>query len=431
MLDKFILPEMGKIFSRENRYQLMTDVTVLTCEALADIGHIPKEAYYEIKDKARFDMHRIEELEAETRNNSVAFLSSLAENIGPASRYLQMGVCSVDITDTVTSLQVKQASEFLQWRMIQLRDVLTNLAHEYKYTLMMGRTHGDAAEPITFGLKMALWMRQIDRDLNRLRQATTMATVGLLSGNVGSYSSVDPHVETFVCRRLGIHAAFVTSQALQRDRMADFLSIIGIIGSSLEQFATEIRNLERTEIHEVEESGPDESQTGSYSMPHKRRPYDTEIVCGLARVLRGNALASMEDIAMWHEYDASHTGTEHVILPDSCILLDYMLYSFTNTMEKLKVYPENMRANIDRCMGVVFSQHVLMALMDKGVMRDEAYAMVERNAKAAWEQQADFQFLLLEDEEVRKYLSHREIMNLFDYDTFRKHIDYIFARADI
>jgi len=431
MLDKFILPEMGKIFSRENRYQLMTDVTVLTCEALADIGHIPKEAYYEIKDKARFDADRIDELEAETLNNSVAFLSSLSENIGPASRYLQMGVCSVDITDTVTSLQIKQASEFLQGRINQLREVLTNLAHEYKYTLMMGRTHGNAAEPITFGLKMALWIRQLDRDMNRLRNATTVATVGLFSGNVGSFSSVDPHVETFVCRRLGLHAAFVTSQALQRDRMAEFMSTLAIVGASLEQFATEIRNLERTEIHEVEENTKESGDIGSYSLPHKRRPYKTEVICGLARVLRGNALAAMESIAMWHEYDASHNQTEHITLPDSCILLDYMLWSFTDVMQHLKVNPEQMRHNIDRCFGLVFSQRVLMALMDKGAMKEEAYDLVERNAKAAWEQQADFQFLLMEDEDVREYLTHRDIMELFDYDIFRKHIDYVFARADI
>ena len=430
MLPQYTLPEMGKVFSSENRYQLMLDVSIIACEALADIGRIPNEAYQEIKAKADISPIRIKELEEESHNKSMAFLNSLSEKVGDAARYLQLGICYVDIADTVTSLQLRQACELLQGRLNQLRQILSNLAHEYKYTLMMGRTHGTSSEPITFGLKMALWVREIDRSLTRLNHARTMVVHGKMSGAVGAFSSIDPHVETFVCRRLGLHPAFVTNQCLQRDRMAEFMTTLAIIGGSLEKFSVEIRTLQRTEIREVEESKP-EGQGGSTSMPHKRRPYESENISGLSRILRGNAMVALEDQAMWDEYDGSHSAAERIVVSDSCIVLDYMLNSFIKLMENLKVYPDMMRRNIENSLGLVFSQRVMLALMDKGVNREQAYDMVMRNATTAWEQQQDFQFLVLEDQNIRKYLSDREIMDLFNYDCFRKHIDYIFARGDI
>ncbi|MDO4733032.1 MAG: adenylosuccinate lyase [Bacillota bacterium] len=430
MLAQYTLPEMGKVFSSENRYQLMLDVSVIACEALADIGRIPNDAYHEIKTKVAISPQRIKELEAEGCNKSMAFLSSISEKVGDAARYLQLGICYVDIADTVLALQLRQACELLQSKLNQLRKLLSKKAHEYKYTLMMGRTHGTNAEPITFGLKLAIWVREIDRSLTRLNHARMVATHGKMSGPVGTFSSIDPHVETFVCRRLGLHPVFVANQSIQRDRIAEFMSTLAIIGGSLEKFSMEIRNLQRSDIREVEECQK-EGQTGSTSMPHKRRPYESEVICGLARILRGNALTSFENQDMWHEYDSSYAAVERISIPDSCIVLDYMLNSFIKLMESLRVYPDMMRQNIDNSLGLVFSQRVMLALMDKGVMRDQAYELVMRNATTAWEQQSDFQFLLLQDKEIRKHMSSREIMDLFDYDCFRKHVDYIFSRGDI
>lgn len=430
MLSQYTLPEMGKIFSQENRYQLMVDVTVVVCEALADIGQIPVEAYQDIKQRARIDIPRIRELERETRHNTMAFILNLGEMIGPSARYIHLGLCSADISDNVTSLQVCQVADLLQMRLNQLRKILADMANKYKYTLIMGRTHGTHAEPTTFGLKMALWVKEIDRSITRLNHARNVMAVGKINGVVGSFSSIDPHVETFVCRRLGLHPAFVTTQILQRDRLAEFVTTLTIIGSSIEKFAVEIRNLQRTDIREVEEDMA-EGQLGSSSLPHKQRPYNCETITGLARVLRGNALTAMENIAIWHEQDASHSSAERIIIPDSCILLDYMLHQFTQVMSNLHVYPDNMRRNIEGSLGLVFSQRVLLALMDKGVMRDKAYEMVMHNSRLAWEQQIDFQFLTLEDQEIGKYISRDEIMDLFNYDYFRRNIDYIFDRAGI
>jgi adenylosuccinate lyase len=332
-------------------------------------------------------------------------------------------LCSADISDNATSLQVCQVADLLQLRLTQLRKVLVEMANEYKYTLMMGRTHGTHAEPITFGLKMALWVKEVDRSLARLNHARHVMAVG-------TFSSIDPHVETFVCRRLGLHPAFVTTQILQRDRLAEFIGTLAIIGSSLEKFAVEIRNLQRTDIREVEEDMA-EGQLGSTSLPHKQRPSNCETISGLARVLRGNALVAMENIPIWHEQDASHSSAERIIVPDSCILLDYMLYQFTQVMEQLIVYPDNMRRNIEDSLGLVFSQRVLLALMDRGVMRDQAYDMVMRCSRVAWEQRIDFQYLILEDKGIGEYLSREEIMDLFNYDHFRRNIDFIFERAGI
>lgn len=431
MLPQMTMPEIAKIFSQENRYQLMADVTVTACEALADIGQIPQEAYREIKAKAGFDVQRINELEAETRHNTLAFILCLTEMIGTESaRFIHLGLCSADLSDIVTSLQSRQVCDLLLGRLDQLRKVLARLAREYKYTLMMGRTHGTHAEPTTFGLKLAVWVKEIDRCTDRLSHARKTMAVGKINGAVGTFASIDPHVETFVCRRLGLHPADVTSQILQRDRLGEFLTTLALIGSSVEKFAVEIRNLQRTDIREVEERMP-EGQLGSASLPHKQRPYNSELISGLARVLRGNALAAMENIPVWHEQDASHSGVERIIIADSCSLVDYMLFHFTKVMEELRVYPDTMRRNIDKSLGLVFSQRVLLALLEKGLTRDKAYELVMTNANEAWDQQIDFQYLTLEDPEIGKYLTRSEIMDLFNYEIFLKHIDYIFTRSDI
>ena len=430
MIAKYTLPEMGKIFSTENRYQLMLDVTVIACEALADIGLIPNEAYREIRNNAKFDMQRILEIESQVKNNTVAFILNLSEYVGQYSHFLHLGLSAADLADTVTSLQVKQCSELLHGKLNQLRAVLVGLANEYKFTLTMGRTHGTSAEPTTFGLKMALWVKEIDRSMTRLNNARNVMMVGKMSGVTGTFASVDPHVETFVCRRLGLHPAYVTSQLLQRDRLAEYITTLAIIGSSLDKFATEIRNLQRSDVHEVEEN-IFAGQMVSTSLPHKRRPLLCERISGMSRVLRGNAVAAMENVMIWHEHDDSHSPVERIVIPDSCILLDYMLHAFTEVMTNLNVFPDNMRENINKSLGLVFSQRVLLALLNKGLPREIAYEMVMRNAIQAWEQKTDFQFLLIEDDAIRKHLTNQEIMDLFDYDSFRRHVNYIFDRAGI
>ncbi|MCL2496755.1 MAG: adenylosuccinate lyase [Clostridiales bacterium] len=431
MLSRYTMPEMGNVWSNENRFQRMLDVEIAAAEAMADMGAIPKEAFLEIKAKAPAAvLQHFEELEAVTGHDLNAFLSAVGEQVGASARYMHLGLTSSDVLDTALSLQMLQAVELLQGRLYHLREILVGLAHKYKYTLMAGRTHGVHAEPITFGLKMALWVKEIDRSVKRLHNARDVVKVGKLSGAVGTFANVDPHIETFVCRRLGLHPAYVTTQTLQRDRHAEFICTIAIIGSSLDKFATEIRNLQRTEIFEVEERRPI-GQLSSSCMPHKRNPIFCERVSGLARILRGHALAAMEGIPLWHERDLAHATSERIILPDSCIVLDYMLHIFTYVMEELQVFPATMRKNLDKTLGLVFSQQVLLALLYKGVEREIAYEWVQRNAQTAWEQQSDFQYLVLEDSDITTHLSREEIMDLFDYDYHLRNIDYIFKRAEI
>ncbi|MDO4582248.1 MAG: adenylosuccinate lyase [Bacillota bacterium] len=430
MIGKYILPEMGNVFSEENRFQLMLDVEITACEAMADIGLIPKEAYLEIKEKAGYDLARIAEIDAEVRHNTMAFLTCVSERIGESAKYLHMGMSSTDVEDTALSLQIIQAIELVTGKLSQLRVIFSELANEYKYTLMIGRTHGMHAEPITFGLKMALWVKDIDRSLSRLNHAHNVIMVGKINGAVGGFATIDPHIETFVCRRLGLHPAYVTTQSLQRDRHAECMTALALTGGVIEKMATEIRNLQRTEINEVEES-VSKGQKGSTALPHKRNPAGSEEIAGLSRILRGNAVAALENIALWHERDTTHVPVERIIIPESFFILDYMLGSFITVMEGINVSPAKMNKNLHSNLGLIFSQKVLLALIGKGVMREQAYDWISRNASLAWEQQIDFQYLILEDQDISNYLSRREIMDLFDYDAFRKHIDHIFSRADI
>jgi adenylosuccinate lyase len=430
MIARYTLPEMGKVWSDENTFQLMLDVEVAAAEAMADIGLMPKEAFITIKQTAIPALAGIEKVDDITGQNLNAFLSLMGEQLGEAAKYLHVGLTSSDVMDTALSLQMLQAVGLLQGRLRKLRQVLVKLAHEYKYTFMIGRTHGSHAEPITFGLKMAMWIKEVDRSLTRLQNAHDVVNVGKFSGTVGTFANIDPRVETYACRLLGLHPAIVTTQTLQRDRHAELIAALAIIGSSLEKFAMEIRNLQRTEISEVEENllpGPISSST----MPHKRNPILCERISGLARLLRGYAQAAMDNIMLWHERDLSHATSERIIIPDSCILLDYMLHIFTQIMERLTVLPENMRKNLDKTLGLVFSQRVLLALLANGVKRDTGYEWVQRNAQTAWEQQSDFQYLLLQDADICAVLNKAEIAELFDYDYHLKNIDFIFDRAGI
>lgn len=430
MIERYCRPEMKAVWSEENRLQTMLSVEIYACEAMADLGQIPREAYEDIKTKARFDIKRVKEIEATVNHDVIAFLTCVGENVGEASKYIHLGMTSSDILDTATSKQLQQSADLLLEKLYKLRDNLAAKAKEHKYTLMMGRTHGIHAEPVTFGLKMALWMTEVDRMIRRLNNARETISVGAVSGAVGTFANIDPRVEEHICRRMGLHPALVSTQIIQRDRHAEFMSTLAVIGSSLEKFATELRNLQRTEILEVEEAFT-KGQKGSSAMPHKRNPMTSERISGLSRILRGNAIAAMEEVTLWHERDLSHSSVERVILPDSCILLDYMLHLFNRVIENLNIYPDNMRINLEKTLGLVFSQRVMLALIGKGVLRETAYEWVQRNALYAWANKCDFQFLVLEDKDIMSKLNPQEVEKLFDYDYHTKNIDYIFERCGL
>ncbi|MDN5327249.1 MAG: adenylosuccinate lyase [Moorella sp. (in: firmicutes)] len=430
MIERYTLPEMGKIWEPEHKFRTWLAIEIYACEAWAELGRIPPAALEEIKARADFEIDRINEIEATTRHDVLAFLTAVAEKVGDASKYIHLGMTSSDVLDTALAVQMRDAADLLLQRLRDLRAELVKKALEHKYTLMIGRTHGVHAEPTTFGLKMALWVMEVDRHLIRLEQAKEMISVGKISGAVGTFANINPRVEEHVCRRLGLKPAGVSTQIIQRDRHAQFLATLAIIGSSLEKMATEIRNLQRTDILEVEEPFA-KGQKGSSAMPHKRNPIISERVAGLSRVLRGNALAAMEDIALWHERDLTHSSVERVIIPDSTILLDYMLVKFTGIIAGLNVYPENMRRNLEATHGLVFSQRVLLALVNKGVLRETAYAWVQRNALQAWQTRQPFKELVLKDQDIMSRLDPKEVEDLFDYDYHLRHVDYIFRRAGL
>ncbi|MGI9860444.1 adenylosuccinate lyase [Moorella naiadis] len=430
MIERYTLPEMGKIWEAEHKFRTWLAIEIYACEAWAELGRIPPAALEEIRARADFNLDRINEIEATTHHDVLAFLTAVAEKVGDASKYIHLGMTSSDVLDTALAVQMRDAAGLLLQRLRDLRAELVEKAREHKYTLMIGRTHGVHAEPTTFGLKMALWVMEVDRHLARLEQAQEMISVGKISGAVGTFANINPRVEEHVCRRLRLQPAGVSTQIIQRDRHAQFLATLAIIGSSLEKMATEIRNLQRTDILEVEEPFA-KGQKGSSAMPHKRNPILSERVAGLARVLRGNALAAMEDIALWHERDLTHSSVERVIIPDSTILLDYMLVKFTGIIRGLNVYPENMRRNLEATHGLVFSQRVLLALVNKGVLRETAYAWVQRNALQAWQTHQPFKELVLKDQDIKAHLDPQEVEELFDYDYHLRHVDYIFRRAGL
>jgi adenylosuccinate lyase len=428
MIDRYTRPEMGMIWTQESKYRKWLEVEVAVCEAQAERGVIPADAMETIRNKADFDVLRIEEIENETHHDVIAFLTSVGEYVGPAARFIHEGLTSSDVLDTAFALQLTAAADLLLEDLDRLLGVIERRAYEWKDTVMIGRSHGIHAEPVTFGLKFALWYAEMTRHRDRLRHARESVRVGKISGAVGTYANIDPSVEKRVCFKLGLKPDPVSNQIIQRDRHAEFFSVVAMIGCSIEKIAVEIRHLQRTEVREAEEFFS-AGQKGSSAMPHKRNPIASENLSGLARVLRGNALAAMENVALWHERDISHSSVERVIGPDSTILLDYMLVRLTRVLDRLTVYPENMRRNLYLTGGLFFSQQVMLALTRKGLSREDAYRLVQRNAMRAWSEGSQLQDLLLDDPEVTQHLNATELAEIFDLNYHLKHVDTIFSQV--
>ncbi|HEY92931.1 MAG TPA: adenylosuccinate lyase [Dehalococcoidia bacterium] len=429
MIERYSRPQMKGVWSDENKFAKWLEVEIAVCEAWAELGVIPRVAVPKIK-LARVNIKRMEEILRETHHDMTAFLGSVSESLGEESRFVHLGLTSSDVIDTALSLQLVETAELLNQDIKELISVLAEKAIKYKYTAMIGRTHGIHAEPISFGLKMALWIEEMKRNKLRLTEAKKAIAVGKISGAVGTYATLSPEVEDKACSKLGLAPAPVSSQVLQRDRHAQFITTLAIISSSLEKFAFEIRGLQRTETREVEEPFG-AGQTGSSAMPHKRNPELCERICGLSRLVRGYALTSMENISLWHERDISHSSTERIILPDSCLVLDYSLALFTSVMKGLQTYPRRMKQNIELTKGLVFSQRIMLALIDKGQSRQKAYELVQRNAMKAWKGNKNFLSLLKADPEVTAILPQAELEPLFDYQYYLRYIDVIFARLGL
>ncbi len=429
MIERYSRPQMKRVWSDENKFHRWLDVEIAACDAWAEIDVIPREAIPKIK-LAKCNLKRMEEILKETRHDMTAFLGAVSESLGEESRFIHLGLTSSDVIDTALSLQMVEAVEILTQDIKALISVLAQKAIEYKYTPMIGRTHGIHAEPITFGLKLAVWVEEMRRNLQRLIEAKKAITAGKISGAVGTYATVPPEVEQIACRKLGLTPSPISNQILQRDRHAQFMTTLAITASSLEKFATEIRGLQRTEVGEVSEpfgSG----QTGSSAMPHKRNPELSERICGLARLVRGHAITAMENITLWHERDISHSSAERIILPDSCLLVDYCLALFTSIIKGLQVYPQRMKKNMELTKGLVFSQRVMLALIDKGLSRQKAYELVQNNAMKAWGGNKDFLKLLKADPEIITVLPEPELESLFDYQYYLRHVDEIFGRLGL
>jgi len=430
VIDRYTRPEMGAVWSQAAKYAAWLRLELAVCEAYARRGRIPPDALARIKGQARVDPARIDAIEARVRHDVIAFLTNLEEALGADSRYVHVGLTSSDVVDSALALQLQQASDLLLVGLQRLREVLGELALKHKDTLAVGRTHGVHAEPITFGLKAAVWYAEAGRNLERLRRAKETVRVGKISGAVGTFAHVEPEVEAEVCRGLGLEPAPVSTQVVQRDRHAEYAATLAILAASLEKIALEIRTLQRTEILEAEEPFT-EGQKGSSAMPHKRNPVSCEQVCGLARIVRANALAALENMALWGERDISHSSVERVILPDSTILVDYMLDQMVRILEGLQVYPERMRENFERSHGLIYSQRVLLKLAEKGLPRQRAYEIVQANAMTAWQEQRSFQELLARDPEVTARLSPAELGECFDPGWYLRNVDAIYRRLGL
>jgi adenylosuccinate lyase len=430
MIERYTRPEMGKVWGSEEKYATWLKVELAVCEAYARRGHIPPDALARIRAAARVDASRIEALETRVRHDVVAFLTQLEEVLGADSRYVHVGLTSSDVVDTALALQLQQASTLLLRGLESLRRALRDLALKHRETLAVGRTHGVHAEPITFGLKAAVWYAEAGRNVERLQRAKDTVRAGKISGAVGTFAHVEPDIEAEVCRGLGLEPAPVSTQIVQRDRHAEFCATLAVVGASLEKIALEIRALQRTEILEVEEPFV-EGQKGSSAMPHKRNPVSCEQICGLARLLRANALAALENVALWGERDISHSSVERVILPDSTILLDYMLHQTTRVLEGLEVYTDRMRENVERSHGLIYSQRVLLKLAEKGLPRQAAYEIVQRNSMAAWRERQNFDELLARDPDVVAHLSADELKACFDPAWYLRNVDAIYRRLGL
>ena len=433
MIERYTREEIGKLWTDEAKFSGWLAVEIAACEAFSELGKVPKDAGMRIKKNARVDAERIKELEfgpEGTGHDLIAFLKCLAESVGDDARYIHMGLTSYDIEDTALAVRMRDSADIILEGMKALKDVLILKAREYKHTLMVGRTHGIHAEPTTLGLKFALWIKEIERDIERIEAAKETISFGKLSGAVGNFAHVPPMVEEYVCKKLGLKPAPVSTQVLQRDRHAEYLTSLAITASSLDKFATEIRNLQRTEIAEVSEPFG-KKQKGSSAMPHKRNPIICERISGLARVLRANAVCSLNNIALWHERDITNSSAERIIIPDTIILTDYIVTKFCEVIKGLDVYPERMQENLKKTGGLIFSQRVLLALIDKGLSRDGAYDLVQKAAKEVWGGKRDFKKALLEAKEVSSLLMSREIEDCFRLEYYLKNVDAIFKRAGI
>ena len=428
MIPRYTREKMGALWSEEHKYQTWLQVEILACEAWAELGEIPRDAARQIKEKARIDMKRIDEIERETKHDVAAFVNQLEETVGEAGKYIHFGLTSYDIVDTALSLRLREAAQIIIADIDDLMEAIREKAFAHKETIMIGRTHGVHAEPITFGLKMALWFEELRRHRERMERARATVSVGKLSGAVGTFANAPPAVEEYVCKKLGLEPAPVSSQIIQRDRHAELFTTLALLASSIEKFAVEIRHLQRTEVLEAEEPFA-EGQKGSSAMPHKRNPIGTENLSGLARLVRTNSLAAMEDIPLWHERDISHSSVERIIAPDSTILADYMLARLTHIIKGLVVYPERMRKNLDLTRGLIASQQLLSLLIRKGIARKDAYQWVQRNAMQAWKQGEDFLRLVRADADIAQALGDKEIAGAFDLNIHLKYVNDIYKRV--
>ncbi len=428
MIARYTRPEMGRIWEDKNRFSKWLQVEILACEAMAEEGLIPQEALSTIKRRASFSVERILEIEEVTKHDVIAFLTSVAEYVGPDSRYIHMGLTSSDILDTSFALLLQEAMTLIIQDAKACMEVIKERAQEHKYTIMIGRSHGIHAEPITFGLKLAVWYAEMKRNLKRLEEALEVISYGKLSGAVGTFANVSPKIEAYVCEKLGLKPAEISTQITQRDRHAQYFSTLAILAGTLEKISVEIRHLQRTEVLEAEESF-EKGQKGSSAMPHKKNPIGSENISGLARLVRSNALAALENMALWHERDISHSSVERVIGPDSTILIDFMLHRLTRIIKNLVVYPDRMLENLHRLKGLIFSQQILIRLAALGLKRETAYEMVQRNALKVWDSGRDFKSLLLEDEEIGKHLTKEDLEEIFNVDYHLKHVEDIFKRV--
>ncbi len=428
MIKRYTRDAMGRIWKEENKFHTWLLVEILACEGLAKIGQIPKKAAQNIRKRARFSIERIEAIEAETKHDVIAFLTNVAETVGPDARYIHLGMTSSDILDTAMAVRLRQASKIILRGCDRLLAALEKKALVHKRTVMVGRSHGIHAEPMTFGLKLALWFDEMRRNRIRMEHAVETISVGKLSGAVGTYANISPQVEAYVCRKLGLEVAPVSSQIIQRDRYAEYFAALAIVASTIEKIAVEIRHLQRTEVLEAEEYFS-RGQKGSSAMPHKRNPVASENLSGLARLVRSNASAAFNNVALWHERDISHSSVERVIIPDTTIIIDYMLNRMTDIIRHLVVYPKRMQQNLELTRGLIFSQQVLLALARQGVSREEAYRMVQKQAMRAWKEHKDFRELVRSDPDIARYLGSEEIEGLFDVDSQLRHVDTIFARV--
>lgn len=430
MIDRYSRKEMSNIWDLQNRFQCMLDVEIAACKAMNELGMIPQEDLDVIVEKADFDVERIDEIEEITHHDVIAFLTNIAEYVGPSSRWIHFGMTSSDVLDTASSIQLKQAGELILRDLQKFSEILKMKAREYKNTLCIGRSHGIHAEPTTYGLKYALWFDEMQRNIIRMENAIAIISVGQISGAVGNYAHLSPKIEEIACKFLDLKPVNISTQVIQRDRISEFMNTLAIIGSTIEKISMEIRHLQRTEVLEVEENFA-KGQKGSSAMPHKRNPIIAERMCGMARILRSNAIAALENNALWHERDISHSSVERIILPDSTILMNYMLNKIIPLIENLLVYPEKMMQNIELTNGLVFSQVVLLELAKKGIYRERAYAIVQRNAMECWKTKKPFKELILTDEEIHEFLTEEELHDIFSYDRYIKNVDFIFSRIGI